>query len=328
MKTSDYIILLHKKLKGDIEPNEQKVLDHWLDTQPDERLEDDLKQAWEWTDRYKSGYEPDVQRGLASFKAKLQDSEKPALRRVYFRTSWWAAAASLLILAAGLWWWTGDSGGADSNMYATSAEETREVRLSDGSTVVLNASSQLVFSTVGNNRKASFSGEAYFSVVSDPARPFTIVANGTHTRVLGTAFNLRAYPEETSVEVEVKEGIVQLDGPTDQPAIQLAAKERGVCKPDQGKLYKVSSRDLNALAWHTDELKFTAEPFGRALLEMERYYRIDLELSNKALTDCTYNGTFEGKNIDELRQNLELIFGFKVEKMGERRYRLEGGRCR
>jgi transmembrane sensor len=332
MKTSDYIILLHKKLSGDIEPSEEQALERWLHTQPDKNLADEMEQAWSLTNQYKSGYEPNTQRGLADFKAQLNTAEASAPfqpKRFYLRPYWWAAAASLLLVAAGLWWWASPHGaGAATEIYATEAGETRTVNLPDGSTAVLNASSQLAYSTVGNERRASFSGEAFFSIASNPDRPFVVSANGTDTRVMGTAFNLRAYPEEPTVEVEVKEGKVELAGPSAVEAILLTAKERGICKPKQGKLYKVPSENLHALAWHTNDLQFTAEPFGQAMLELERYYRIDLELTNEQLADCLYNGAFSSGNIEQLLTNLELVFGFKVSKVGERTYRLERGRCR
>lgn len=305
-------------------------MDDWLDTQPDRKLADEMEQTWAWTARYKSDYEPDTQRGLAHFKAKLNQanpSNEPQLKRRYLRPSWWAVAASLLLVAAGVWWAVQPSGSTDE-IYATEVGQTRTVNLPDGSTVKLNASSQLAFTDLGNERRATFSGEAFFSIASDPSRPFVIAANGTQTRVLGTAFNLRAYPDEPTVEVEVKEGKVELAGPASADPIQLSAKERGICSPRQGRLYKVPAEDLNALAWHTNDLQFTAEPFGQALLEIERYYRIDLELANERLADCAYNGAFNSDNVDELLTNLTLVFGFDVEKKGERMYRLEGGRCR
>ena len=331
MKTSDYIILLHKRLRGDIEPNEEQALDDWLDAQPDRNLADQMEQTWVWTAQYKSDYEPDTKQGLADFKAKLHKTAatgEPQLKRRYFRPSWWAVAASLLLIAAGAWWWANQAYSSSDEIYATEAGETRTVELPDGSTVKLNASSQLTFTSLGNERRATFSGEAFFSIASDSSRPLVIAANGTQTRVLGTAFNLRAYPDEPTVEVEVKEGKVELAGPASADPVRLSAKERGICSPRQGRLYKVPAEDLNALAWHTNDLQFTAEPFGQALLEMERYYQIDLELANERLADCVYNGAFNSDNVDELLTNLTLVFGFDVEKKGDRTYRLEGGRCR
>lgn len=306
-------------------------MDDWLDNQPDRNLADEMEQAWVWTARYKSDYEPDTKQGLADFKAKLHQTAntgEPQLKRRYLRPSWWAVAASLLLITAGVWWWANQAYSSSDEIYATEAGETRTVELLDGSTVKLNASSQLTFTDLGNERRATFSGEAFFSIVSDPSRPFVIAANGTQTRVLGTAFNLRAYPDEPTVEVEVKEGKVELAGPASAGPIQLSAKERGICSPRQDQLYKVPAEDLNALAWHTNDLQFTAEPFGQALLEMERYYRIDLELANERLADCAYNGAFNSDNVEELLTNLTLVFGLDVEKTGERMYRLEGGRCR
>jgi ferric-dicitrate binding protein FerR (iron transport regulator) len=331
MKTSEYIILLHKKLRGEIEPNEQQALDNWLATQPDEQLADEIEQTWEWSGRYGSSYEPDTAKGLADFQAKLQAAKstpQPKVVRLRPRFSWWAAAASLLLLL-GLWWWSSTGQGAgDTLMFATTTGEVREINLPDGTVVTMNESSNLTFSASESQREATFSGEAFFAVAKDKKRPFSIAAHGTRTRVLGTAFNLRAYPGESTVEVEVKEGLVSLKGTSNQEAIELRPQERGVCEPEVGKLYKLPAKDLNAQAWHTHELQFTAVPFKDAMVELERYFRIDLELENKAMADCRFNAAYQNSSKGELLENLRLVFGFKVDEIGEGQYRLEGGRCR
>jgi transmembrane sensor len=333
MELSKYMVLLHKRLKGEIDPNEDRALQEWLDTQPDKELEQQLRKSWELSGDYKKDYEPDVEQGLADFKARLRLAPKPAARRLHpprRRRSWWAAAATLLLLLAGIWWWAGASGqdGA-AFVRSTSSGQTKEFKLPDGSSVLLNESSYLAYSMLNGERMLQLAGEAFFSVAPDADHPFIIESKGTRTVALGTAFNLRAYPEELTVEIEVVEGKVKFLEIARERSIPLKAQQRGICKPSEGKLYKKEVNAYNARSWHTDELIFQEATFGEALTELERYFNAELQLKNAELRKCPYNGAFklDDRSLQNLVESLELVFGLEARHLQGRAYVLEGGRC-
>ena len=74
-----------------------------------------------------------------------------------------------------------------------------KIVLPDGTRVTLNAASSLVYpeSFHGKNRQVELTGEGFFEVTSDPARPFLVQSPNFSTTVLGTVFNIAAYDEET-----------------------------------------------------------------------------------------------------------------------------------
>lgn len=78
--------------------------------------------------------------------------------------------------------------------------------LSDGTTVYLNAESELMYPVKfrGNDRRVFLKGEAYFDVKRDTSKPFIVEANSLDVRVLGTEFGVRAYQDETCIRTTLK----------------------------------------------------------------------------------------------------------------------------
>jgi ferric-dicitrate binding protein FerR (iron transport regulator) len=87
-----------------------------------------------------------------------------------------------------------------------------QVILPDGSHVWLNAASSIRYPTAftGKDRSVDITGEAYFEVARDPARPFRVKVAGTQVDVLGTHFNIMAYEEENAISTTLLEGAVKV----------------------------------------------------------------------------------------------------------------------
>ncbi len=85
------------------------------------------------------------------------------------------------------------------------------VKLADGSEVWLNAASSITYPTsfTGNRRELAISGEAYFSVASDKAKPFVVSANAMKVAVVGTEFNVMAYGDEDAIRTTLVSGVVK-----------------------------------------------------------------------------------------------------------------------
>ncbi|MCB0567001.1 MAG: FecR domain-containing protein, partial [Phaeodactylibacter sp.] len=267
MEVSKYIMLFHKKLKGEINSQEQEELSDWLQQENRRGFTEGLDKTWNLSKRYKQGYEPDVDAGLARLQQRMAAARKTEPSRVLqpLRTRrrsyrWLSAAAAIALLAAIGWWWL-DHGNAGSEpnalIYTTGSGESEEALLPDGSTVVLNENSFLSVNPEFQNaseRLVELVGEAYFKVTPNPSRPFRIATSDAMVEVLGTAFNLRSYPEEGFTEVEVEEGSVRLSGLDNENAIQLAPGQRGICRPGTAMNAK-DSPGLNAQSWRTHRLQ-------------------------------------------------------------------------
>ena len=334
MEISKYILLFHKKLKGEIKPEEDQALTEWMSREEGQVFARQMEKTWEASGRYKQGYEPDTAAGLARFRERLaaeKSRSSPLRASAGSRYRWMAAAAAVALLLVAGWWMLSNraSEGANILAFSTAIGETLEVPLPDGSTIILNESSLLTlakdFRTAGS-RQVELSGEAYFKVASNPNRPFVISTSETQVEVLGTAFNLRAYPDEAFTEVEVEEGLVRFKGRKSGETMKLSAGQRGICR--HGKtMAERPSPELNAHSWRTHRLEFRDTPLQLALPDIERYFNVTLEVENSLSADCGLTMAFEQDSLDVVLKALQLIYHFEIKALGNGHYLLQKGGC-
>ncbi len=133
-----------------------------------------------------------------------------------------AAAAIIITVGAGslLWFLKGRQGTAtEQSATALSVIENdrnvvRKVTMPDGTIVWLNRNSRLEFDHQQYNQKQRYvklSGEGYFEVTKDASRPFVVETGNMHTRVLGTAFNIEAYHQESEIRISLVHGKIALE---------------------------------------------------------------------------------------------------------------------
>lgn len=289
----------------------------------DEPLSHELDRIWEETAAYGQDFVPDTDRAWQSLQGKLRPARTrrlPMLRRM--------AAAVVLLVGLGILI-SYFIGPAETPMVTaiTAAGQQREIRLPDGTTVVLNEESRLSYPEkfAGGNRLVTFEGEGFFRVASDASAPFLIELPSAEVRVLGTAFNVRAYPEEGFSEVEVAEGRVEMAAAeTDRP-VRLQARQCGLYR--DGSLQVLPAPHLNRQAWRTHRLQFRSTPLSEVTELLERYYSIELEDDAVTGRDCTVSGNWQEEDLSNAMRYLEALTGLQTEKTGERTWRLSG-KCR
>jgi transmembrane sensor len=332
MDTTKHILLFFKKLRGELKPEEQRELLGLEAKDENKSFFKNLEEIWERSGQYKQGYEPDVEAGLARFQQRLaaeknlRPEKRPARRMLQ---SWRAAAATLALLAMAGWWLWQNQSAPVALAYATAAGEVLETKLPDGSQVILNehTSLQLPASFEGlAARNVQLNGEAYFKVAHQADAPFIIQTPEATVEVLGTAFNLRAYPNESFTEVEVQEGRVRFTQLSSQRVIELQAGERGIFYHN-GEVAQQSAPALNALAWHTHRLEFRNVTLQEALPAIERYYKVKLELRNLQAASCSLSMAFSQESLQGVLDALKLIYGFSISQAADNYYILSQGGC-
>lgn len=202
---------------------EEKIrLALYIDSLEDKALKDQLKIFW---DNYESIHhlsEKKADQMLSRILSKASVLETPRrkptiTRRLYYQT---ASIVASLILLTGLTFYltrTPESQEIVLEAKVSPPEEqvphVRNITLPDGTLVVLQANSTLRLSDDFNTsgREVILSGEAYFDVEYDPENPFVIYSDKVKTTVLGTAFNIKAWPEESEVSVLVTRGKVEVE---------------------------------------------------------------------------------------------------------------------
>ena len=181
-------------------------------------------------------------------------------------------------------------------------EQSPALTLSDGTRVWLNAASSIRFPVAfaAGSREVEITGEAYFEVQKDAARPFLVKAGGMTVRVLGTRFDVNSYADEPVITTTLLEGSVQVGTSILQPGQQIRMK------PD-GKINIVDNTDTEAtVAWKNGFFQFDHANLQAVMRQLSRWYDVDVRYEG-ALPDRTFGGKISrSSNASEVLRILEL----------------------
>lgn len=194
------------------------------------------------------------------------------------------------------------------------------LKLSDGTAVVLNSSSTLrIPLDYGNrNRTLYLEGEAFFKVTHDEANPFVVISDQIYTKDLGTQFNITAY-EPGSVEVAVKEGLVSIgkmaEGNMQDEIVEITPHKLGILKEIGGLTVSDIENMDQYVGWTEGKLVFQRTPFPEVVKRLERWFDIECEvetvspdLSERTLT-ATYNNMPMSEVLQVMAISMKLSYG-------------------
>lgn len=188
------------------------------------------------------------------------------------------------------------------------------IRLADGSTVWLNAGSQLVYPSVflRERREVVLIGEAYFEVAENPSRPFVVKTAGVSVTVLGTKFDVSAYPEDRYVETVLESGSVRLEVTggsllSRNRKVLLKPNQKGTFSREEGVMSLTEVDVSQYISWKDGMLKMEREDLIRVLKKVERYYNVRIELRDPLVGGYLISGKLDLKNSpEEVLNNIRL----------------------
>lgn len=157
------------------------------------------------------------------------------------------------------------------NTIATPRGGTFTVILPDGSRVWLHAASSLTFpaSFTGKERRVTMTGEAYFEVAKDAAKPFVVQASNSLIEVTGTRFNIMAYPEEGELKTTLVEGGVKFSNKAVN-AVLKPGQQAVWSETEKFRIAQVNTEQV--LAWKNGYFIFIDEPLESVMRQIERWY--------------------------------------------------------
>jgi len=197
--------------------------------------------------------------------------------------------------------------------FASGTEVSSPIALSDGSHIVLNSGSELNFPEKfgSHGREVYFWGEAFFEIASDPSRPFVIETGDARIKVLGTSFNVKAYPGTGITEVVVNTGTVLLfyvdknDNVLGQ--VILHKGDKGVYNRITHKLAKMLNDDLNFISWKTGMLVFNETSLDKVMDVVGKKYGVTFRTNNPELYRLKLTATFDNESLDSVLEVLSLV---------------------
>ncbi len=233
---------------------------------------------------------------------------------------WWSRAPQLPVAAAG-----------EGKVFSTTAGQRATVHLIDGTVVRLNAASTLTLAPAFGDRvrEVRLEGEGYFSVAHDATRPFVVHAGGATAHVLGTQFNVTAYPAEAGVQVVVAEGRVAF-GPDVEtgkrrarrppdagaPGVVLTARQMGQLA-DDGRIVQGTADLERVLGWMDGHLYFEDASFEEVVRQLGRWYHLDVVVDASLAPSGHLNASFsENQSLPEVLEVIATAFGLRVRQTG------------
>lgn len=265
---------------------------------------------------------------------------QPATHRIIRGTGWrWAAAASLLVVAlsAAVVFKThkkalhGEAIAADKpNRYSTPPGSKSKLDLPDGTQVWLNGNSKLTMcdGPFGKtSREVYLSGEAFFDVAKNERVPFLIHTGAIDITVLGTAFNVKAYPGEKNVETVLVRGLIEITTHHDPdrkiilkpnekiviPADTPAAVIHGA-QPVASSIYAITalhqSKLLPDTVWMQRKLEFDNEPFSELAPKMEAWFDIRIRFGSERVRNKRFSGVIEKETLEETLRDMRISAPF------------------
>lgn len=213
-------------------------------------------------------------------------------------------------------------------------EQKKAFLLPDGSRIILNAGSEVcypaTFSRTG--REISLEGEAFFDIKKDRTRPFIIHTRDMDVRVLGTAFNVRAYADESESQTTLIRGKVEVElHNNNKQKVVLAPSEKLVVRKASGRSThgkgagKVAYQDLKAelttmrlmdttiveTSWLQDKMVFKDAPLRTVCADIERRYAVKIVIQNKDLSRLHFTASFKDETIREIISALSSAENFQ-----------------
>lgn len=327
MEDAKYLDLIGRYLSGNISAEDRQDLLDWADASATNRsFFEEMIQLWRISATETPPFTTDIGAAWDKVDARISTialKEEPESTNARLVAMNWPRlllrVAAVLMLALGMWWWFSKNNTSDpaSLLSVQTQQQQKQVELPDGSTVWLNSETSISYFEEKNKRKVQLSGEAFFEVTKDPNRPFVIQSGEVETRVLGTSFNLRAYPEEKTVEISVETGIVEFAPVEKMEKLELEAGSSGVYKKGTAQLEENKTENANANAWKTKELHFEDVPMEKVKQILERYFNKTIVINNQAILNCKIIGEFKNPELDTILNIMEYSMNLKAKKLGD-----------
>jgi len=194
--------------------------------------------------------------------------------------------------------------------------------LPDSSHIILSPGSRLS-SRMSDVRHIALSGEAYFEVERDTARPFVVETDDVRVTVLGTAFEVSSIDTSNSVLVRVRHGRVQVS--TSEDTVILNGDEYARYTKLAHLLERMPAP--HSQVWGDRIIQFKEAPLSEVVDQLEVLYHVRIRLANEGLIHCKLTATFDDEPIDYILRVIADTYGFTLTMGSPGSYTLDGDGC-
>lgn len=333
MDKSLIIALLSKKMAAEATQEELEQLRLLIEKYPDAiYYEEFLQELWENNSNSQipqsdldQTYALHRQKYQADFMVNLAE-EAPADRHTDLHiTSMLLVFVVIGLLGLGLWQKNEQLPTHDTHIVSGKGIR-KKVVLPDGTLVWLNAGSKLSYDTGFNQQKIRqvfLTGEAFFDVAHRKSQPFIVHTEKISVKVLGTAFNIQAYPGENKSEATLIRGSIELSvndqsgqkvilNPSEKFAFSTEKKTMVINHVEPVKIG--NDEYIEETSWKDNQLVFQNETLEDLKPKLERWFNIEISIRSEQPKHYRFTGVFKNETINEALEAMQLIkpFTFKL----------------
>jgi ferric-dicitrate binding protein FerR (iron transport regulator) len=316
-------------LEGEkLSEDEMSVLREWIADHPEEA--DDFRffsEIWTAFDTKNEVTSHEVDKKWRFFRDKYLKSKTKNVRLSRGEMLKYAAALIIGVLITSLVFILGKDNKVSRQIVEVPYGAKSTIQLSDGSEVILNAGSFLIYDTRFNtkNRTVNLVGEAYFKIAKSK-KPFTVVAEHMTVKAYGTVFNVKAYPGEKVTETTLIEGSIgvklkkrnghfskEIFLKPDEQIVYTVPEDKSKQK---GKVLIVKNIDPNlSTAWVNGNIQVRSKTLKELAVQLERKYNVNIYIMDKDLESKRFTGLLKNETIEQIMQVLKLSahIDYKIE---------------
>jgi len=179
--------------------------------------------------------------------------------------------------------------------------------LADGTEIKLNSGSTISFPETfeGSTREVTLIGEAFFNVAKNPDKPFIIKSGDLCTTVLGTSFNINAYPNNNDISVTVATGKVQIGA--NNKKVYLRPNQQGVFHKNLDSISKKDVETSGLINWQKGILKFDDITLKEAFVHLEKWYGVTFVINNDQHLECHISASFENETLSNVLESISYV---------------------
>jgi len=306
---TDINILLIRLFSGEADPDEKKIVADWLNQSAEnKKLYSDLREIWLSSGIDSNADNYDLDSAILKFRNQISKGKLNQRKQIDFNRFLKYAAILALALLLPFSYYMGTRNNSDDSITTISCAygDKSSIVLPDSSHVWLNSGSKLTFSSnFKSGRKVSLEGEAFFSVSKDKHHPFQVKTADVNIEVLGTKFNLKAYPDEKSVSTTLVEGSVNIS----------SKYESTLMKPDEKLVFDKGSKKMVVQAltdtapeteWKDGRFVFRNESLAELKPKLERWFDVDIVFGDELVKNRKFTGVLGRESILEAVSYFDL----------------------
>ena len=263
------------------------------------------KTAWAFLSSTKQAPDYQIEQSYKQLQTRIHSSRKTFRLDGFYK---YAAVIALFLAVGATMFYLGRRGSFNGNQLQYTSVvadygQISKVVLPDSSLVWLNSGTTLTYNNnfAVTNRDLRLKGQAFLQVTKNKRIPLIVCSGDLKVKVLGTRFDVRAYPEDHQINVVLEKGSVELLN-----TVNRSFNYR--LKPGEMAEYSLDTKNVkineinpsNYTTWKDGELVFINDPLADVIRRLERKFNIEVVVKNPRVYQSVFNANFKTESLKEI----------------------------